>query len=56
MTRYPPGSMFAVRSEARAVPDASVPTSTAFEPLDENVPLGPLAGAVKLTAIPRAAW
>jgi hypothetical protein len=32
-----------------------VPTRTAFEPLDANVPLGPLEGALNVTAIP-ATW
>ncbi len=38
--------------DAAADPDAFVPTSTAFDPLAENVPLGPLPGAAKSTAIP----
>ena len=38
--------------EAVADPAALVPTRTAFEPLAEKVPLGPLPGAANVTAIP----
>jgi hypothetical protein len=37
---------------AVALPVPSVPTSTAFAPLEAKVPLGPLPGAAKVTAIP----
>jgi hypothetical protein len=52
VTRYPPASEFAVNIGAVAMPEASVPTSTLFEPLEENVPLGPVPGALNVTATP----
>jgi hypothetical protein len=42
----------AVNIGAIAAPWAFVPTRTAFEPLEAKVPLGPLVGAEKVTAIP----
>jgi len=41
-----------VNGGAVAVPLWSVPTRAAFVPLEENTPLGPEAGAVKVTATP----
>ncbi len=37
---------------AVAVPDSSVPTSAALVPLEAKMPLGPLPGAVNVTATP----
>jgi hypothetical protein len=41
-----------MKAGAIAVPWAVVPTRAALDPLEANVPLGPLEGAVKVTAIP----
>src|SRR5712675_949915 len=37
---------------AAAIPEASLPTVSVFEPLAANVPLGPLAGALNVTGTP----
>src|SRR5579862_5014924 len=46
--------MLALNCGAIAVPCASVPTSTAFAPLEAKIPLGPLPGAANVTAIPES--
>jgi hypothetical protein len=45
----------AVSVGALTAPDASLPTVAVFDPLAENSPLGPVAGALNVTGMPATA-
>ena len=52
ITKYPPVVPFAVKVEAVAIPEALVMAVVTFVLVSENLPLGPMAGAVNVTVTP----